>query len=257
MYKETIEKISKSSIEKSLMFENHKSKYLISSMMAGVLIGIGVIISFTIGGLMSSVNNPSAKIFGGLSFSVALVMVIFTGTELFTGNNMSMAIGRMSNKVSSLQMIKIWGASWLGNLMGAILLAVLYVGSGLVDRGTTMDYFSVVAHAKVTISPFQIFLRAILCNFLVCLAIFITNRVKDDSAKILVICLIIVTFFTSGFEHSVANMTVYSIALISSTIKGVTFINALIALIMATLGNIVGGGLFVGAAFQRLSTIEK
>lgn len=257
MYKETIEKIGNSSVAKAFLLKNHKTKYLISSMLAGAFIGIGVIIAFTIGGLLTFGNSPSAKITGGLSFSVALVMVVLTGTELFTGNNMAMVIGRMSKKVSTSDLLRVWVASWFGNLLGAMLLGSLYVGSGLVAKGPVMDYFSTIAQAKVSIDPMQIFIRGLLCNFLVCLAIFISNRVKDDTTKILVICLIIVAFFTSGFEHSVANMTVYSVALMADTINSINFSQALLALIMATLGNIVGGGLFVGAAFQRLSTIEK
>ncbi len=246
MYNETIEKISNASISKASLLKNNKKIYFVSSMFAGSFIGLGVIISSTVGGLLTAGNSPFTKLIMGLAFSIALISVIFTGTELFTGNNFVMAIGRFNKKIKTSDLISVWLISWVGNLLGAIILSYIFVSTGLIDKGPVMDFFANAALSKATIAPLALIARAILCNFIVCLAVLLCFRTDDDVAKILLMAICLFAFVASGFEHSIANMTAFSIALFAKSIHTITVIQAVYALLMATIGNIIGGALFLG-----------
>lgn len=246
MYNETIEKFSDIAVAKSTNCKKSKKAYLISATFAGTFIGLGVLLSSTIGGLLSESNSPFTRIIMGLSFSIALTAVVFSGTELFTGNNLVMTIGKLNKKVKSSDLISVWTFSWIGNLLGAILLSLVFVLTGLVDEGPVMEFFSKTALVKANLAPLALFTRAMICNFLVCLAILLTSRTENDAAKILLIVLCLFAFVTTGFEHSIANMTSFSVALFAKNIHSITLLQAISALLIATVGNIVGGGLVMG-----------
>ena len=246
MYNETVEKISNAGISKANICNNEKRIYIVSSIFAGVMIGLGVLISFTVGGILQAAQNPMAKILMGVAFSIALTVVVFTSTELFTGNNFVMTVARLNKKVSTKDLVNVWIFSWVGNLIGALILGFIFVNTGLVDKGPVMAIFSKIAHVKATMPFLPLFTRAILCNFIVCLAVLLCFRTENDAAKILLIGLCLFTFVTSGFEHSVANMTVFSVAIFAKTISSITVGQALYSLAVATLGNIVGGAIFLG-----------
>ena len=130
MFNDVIEKVSNSANAKSSLLKKSKGKYLVSSALAGMFVGFGIILIFTIGGVLSSVNSASTKIVMGLSFGVALSLVIMAGSELFTGNNMVMTIGALEKKVTIGDTLNIWIFSFIGNLIGSILLAYMYSKSG-------------------------------------------------------------------------------------------------------------------------------
>ena len=114
-----------------------------------------------------------------------------------------------------------------------------------------MEFFASSAVAKAAPSFMALFMRGVLCNFLVCLAVMISFRTENDAAKLIMITMCLFAFITSGFEHSIANMTVYSVGLISKSITGVTMGQLVANLVPVTLGNIVGG-LIMGGGFFAL-----
>ncbi|WP_434796457.1 formate/nitrite transporter family protein [Terrisporobacter vanillatitrophus] len=246
MHNETVLKLSNSSKNKINLLNRSKLKYLVSSAFAGLYVGLGIILIFTVGGLLSAANSPTTRIIMGLSFAVALCLVIMTGTELFTGNNMVMTVGRLNKSVSTRDMGKVWLFSFVGNLLGSILVAGFFVGTGLVNKGPVMEFFATTSIAKASVPLIPLFFRGVLCNILVCVAVLCSFRTNDDTAKILIIFLCLFAFITSGFEHSVANMTVLSIALLSPAIHGATLTGAVYNLVVVTLGNMVGGVLVMG-----------
>ncbi|HBF1292774.1 TPA: formate/nitrite transporter family protein, partial [Clostridioides difficile] len=168
------------------------------------------------------------------------------GTELFTGNNMVMSAGMLNKGVSIKDTSKIWAYSWVGNLIGALVLGIIFVGTGLVDKGPVAEFFANTAASKASMPFTALFFRGILCNILVCVSVLCSFRTNSDTAKIIMIFLCLFAFITSGFEHSVANMTIYSVSLFSPTISTVTIGGAIYNLVAVTLGNIVGGALFMG-----------
>ncbi|MSR93850.1 formate/nitrite transporter family protein [Clostridiaceae bacterium 68-1-5] len=254
MFQETIDSISSAAVAKAHLWKHHKKSYLISSMLAGSFIGIGGITSFTSASLLDAAGSAWTRLIMAATFCIALTLVVFTGTELFTGNNYVMTIGWLNKATRGRDAAAIWLFSWIGNFLGAILLSVLYVGTGAVSSGSTMEFFSKIAAVKAYMPLPQLFFRAVLCNFLVCLAIVVSNRTKNDAAKILLIVLCLFSFVISGFEHSIANMTVFSIALLEPSITSVSLPAALISLLVATLGNMAGGIVLVGFSTFALKT---
>ncbi len=252
MYDETIGKITSAARKKIGVLNDSRFKYLVSSAFAGAFIGIGILISFTIGGILTAAGSPMVKIMMGLSFAVALSLVVFTGTDLFTGNNLVMSVAYLKKGVSFKDLGRVWIASYIGNFIGAIILSFVFVYTGLVNKGPVMEFFVNAAIAKAAPSFMELFMRGVLCNLLVCLAVLVTFRTDDDVAKLIVILLCILAFVASGFEHSIANMTVYSVGLISKSITGVTVGQMMTNLIPVTLGNIVGGGLVLGGGIYTL-----
>lgn len=246
MHNETLEKLTIAAKNKINLLNSSKLKYMVSSAFAGLYVGIGILLIFTIGGLLTSANSPMTKIMMGVSFAIALSLVVMTGSELFTGNNMVMTAGALNKGTSTKDMLKVWGYSYVGNLLGSLLVAGLFVGSGLVNKGAVMEFFATTSAAKASLPVMDLFFRGVLCNILVCVAVMCSFRTNDDTAKLIIIFMCLFAFITSGFEHSVANMTIFGVALFSSAIKGATIMGAIYNLCIVTLGNIVGGALVMG-----------
>jgi nitrite transporter len=248
IFLETIEKVCDSALAKLKLLNKSKLSYLISSALAGIFVGIGIILIFTIGGNLSSVNSPATKIVMGLSFGIALSLVLMAGSELFTGNNMIFTISTLEKKTNFKDTGRIWIFSFVGNLIGSAILAALYAYSGL-TKGVVGDFIVKTAALKMHTPFMQLFLRGILCNILVCLAVWCFIKLKEETSKLIMIFWCLFAFITSGFEHSIANMTLLSIALFIPHTNQVTLGGFIYNLSAVTLGNIVGGALFVGLAY--------
>lgn len=247
MHNETLEKLTVAAKNKVNLLNSSRLKYIVSSAFAGLYVGIGILLIFTIGGLLTSANSPMTKIMMGVSFAIALSLVVMTGSELFTGNNMVMTAGTLNKGTSAKDLLRVWAYSFVGNLIGSLLVAGLFVGTGLVNKGAVMEFFATTSLAKASLPFMDLFFRGVLCNILVCVAVMCSFRTNDDTAKLIIIFMCLFAFITSGFEHSVANMTIFGVALFSSAIKGATLMGAIYNLFVVTLGNIAGGALVMGA----------
>ncbi|MBS6508391.1 MAG: formate/nitrite transporter family protein [Paraclostridium bifermentans] len=247
MHNETLEKLTVAAKNKVNLLNSSRLKYIVSSAFAGLYVGIGILLIFTIGGLLTSANSPMTKIMMGVSFAIALSLVVMTGSELFTGNNMVMTAGTLNKGTSTKDLLRVWAYSFVGNLLGSLLIAGLFVGTGLVNKGAVMEFFATTSLAKALLPFMDLFFRGVLCNILVCVAVMCSFRTNDDTAKLIIIFMCLFAFITSGFEHSVANMTIFGVALFSSAIKGATLMGAIYNLFVVTLGNIAGGALVMGA----------
>ncbi|MEG1794873.1 MAG: formate/nitrite transporter family protein [Clostridium sp.] len=252
MFNDVIEKVSNSSVAKSNLLKRSKGKYLVSSALAGMFVGFGIILIFTIGGLLSSANSPATKIVMGMSFGVALSLVIMAGSELFTGNNMVMTIGALEKRVTIGDTFNIWIFSFIGNLLGSILLGYMYSKSGLAT-GSVGEFIGKISTAKMTAPAMELFIRGILCNILVCLAVWCSFKLKEETSKLIMIFWCLFVFITAGFEHSIANMTLLAIGLFIPHPATVTVSGYLYNIGIVTLGNMVGGILFVGLAYWYVS----
>lgn len=228
--------------------------YFLASMLAGIFVGFGVLLAFTIGGQLN--GEPYAKLLMGISFSAALSFVVMAGAELFTGNNLVMAAGCLTRTVNLKETAVLWAVCWLGNLTGAVLLALIYWGTGL-GTGTVGEFMASAAAGKMAAGPLALFLRGLLCNMLVCLAVWCGFRCKTESGKLIMIFWCIVAFFTTGFEHSVANMTLLTVALLSPGEAAVSFGGWIYNLLVVTSGNMAGGVLFLAVPYWLISRAKK
>ena len=255
MFKDEFNAAAAASQTKYKLLKNDFGAYLMLSMMAGIFVGFGILLVFTISGQLEGAGY--SKVIMGATFSVALALVVMAGGELFTGNNFVMTAGLLNKNVTLKETSYLWLVCWVGNLLGAILLAVIYSLTGLCS-GATLDAMTAATVTKVTLSPAMLLSRGILCNVLVCLAVWCGFKMKSESGKLIMIFLCILTFFTTGFEHSVANMTLLSLALINSfDDAAITFGSCLYNLIIVTIGNMIGGAFLVAFPYYIASGNRK
>ncbi|MDP3399304.1 MAG: formate/nitrite transporter family protein [Bacteroidales bacterium] len=212
-------------------------------------------------------NTGMAKYLAGLIFPAGLILVVVAGAELFTGNNL-ISVAVLSKRVKPGKYLSNLVLLWVGNLAGSVFVAILIYLSGQLDfSGGLLGAYTVkVGVIKTSMSFTELFTSGILCNILVCLAVWMAYAAKDIAGKSIAIFFPIWLFIASGYEHSVANMYYLSAALLAKlnpiyvtlaqtdygltadslsnlTISGMLFTN----LIPVTLGNLAGGALFVGA----------
>lgn len=250
---------------------NDPGRVFVLSLLAGAFIAFGAaLFTLVTHDASVTVNQGLMRLVGGLSFCLGLILVIVAGAELFTGNNL-LVMAYMDKKITFVQLMRNWLIVFVGNFAGALGVVVLIYFSGHWQSGS--DAVGVkallIAEAKVNLSFMEAFSRGVLCNILVCLAVWLCFAGRSVTDKILAILFPITAFVALGFEHSVANMyfvpagmtilsepEVVSLAQqlkpafdpSSLTVSGFLLHN----LLPVTLGNIVGGSVFVGLIYWFL-----
>lgn len=252
MYKDEINIIAEAAGKKIAFLNRSRLKYLTASALAGLYVGFGILLIFVIGGMLDAANSPATKLVMGISFGIALSLVLMAGSELFTGNNLVMTVGALEKKVTWGATLKIWVYSFIGNLAGSVLLSWLFFETGLA-KGKTAEFILKVAQTKMTAPWGELFFRGILCNILVCLAVWCFFKLKSESGKLIMIFWCLFAFITTGFEHSVANMTLLSAALFIPHSAAISLYGFTYNMTAVTLGNIVGGAFFVGFTYWFIS----
>ncbi|MEK7449221.1 MAG: formate/nitrite transporter family protein [Planctomycetota bacterium] len=254
MYYETVDNFAALSIAKKTHFEKSFFSYLTESVLAGVYVGFGIILIFSVGSPLAAANAPIVNLVMGLSFGIALTLVVFAGSELFTGNNLCMMIGTLEKKVGWKDLLNVWIWSWAGNFLGSIGLAILVLFSGVMN--SKADFVTQVARLKMQLPWHELFFRAVLCNWLVCLAIWTSSRTRNDAAKCILIFWCLFAFIACGFEHSVANMTLLPLALLLPHPATVTWLGLCKNISVVSLGNIIGGAFCVGWLYWNTSRLK-
>jgi nitrite transporter NirC len=249
MYQETLDQFADTAAKKLKALRANPVGFFIACMMAGAYVGLGIIAIFSIGQGLDPSIRPLAM---GLTFAIALTLVVFAGAELFTGHTMMMAIGVLRGKVSLAGLGRSWGMTWAGNLVGAAALAAIFwLGGGgqILKEGADLAFNA--ASAKMNAPALELVMRGILCNWLVCLALWMSARTKSDAAKLVLIFWCLFAFIASGFEHSVANMTLFSIALLGNHPDTVSLGGMFYNLLWVTIGNTIAGVVFMALAYWR------
>ncbi len=249
MPRDTVTKFFDIAEKKAGLLETSLRGYLILSALAGIYLGFGIVLIFTIGAPLAAAGHPLTRLLMGASFGVALTLVVFAGAELFTGNNMFMTVAGLQGHVRWARIGKLFFWCYVGNLAGSLLIAWLAANTGLLSADPQAGFIAKVAAAKMTAPFSQVFIRGILANWLVCLALWTAARANGDGAKLALIFWCLFAFVTSGYEHSIANMSLLSLALFIPHPEAVTWAGFVQNLIPSTLGNIVGGGIGVGALY--------
>lgn len=230
------------------------------ALLAGILLAI---VSSSANVAVHDIENTGmVRLVSAAIFPFGLIMIIFTGAELFTGNNL-MTIALMEKKITLGGLLRNWVVVYLGNFAGAVLVAWLVVRTGLLDysEGQAAVFTIKMAAGKVTLPFAAAFGKGILCNMLVCLGVFMAAQAKDTAGKMLGAYVPVFIFVLGGFEHSIANMyyvpagifalgnEAYLTAASAAQINtgALTWGNLLVKnLLPVTLGNIVGGAVLVG-----------
>jgi len=236
---------------------------LVLGILAGAYIGFGGLLSSTVTFDMAArLGTGFAKFMGGSVFSVGLMLVVIAGAELFTGNNL-MVTSTLAREISFGTMAKRWVLVYIANFIGSIILALIFYSSGLWKTGGgALGQTAVrIAFAKVNLGFFEALVRGIGCNWLVCLAVWMALAARQTVGKIFAIFFPIMAFVAIGFEHCVANMYFIPAGIFLKAWAGISapegFNPATLTwgsfavrnLIPVTIGNIIGGGLFVGLSY--------
>lgn len=257
MFKTEMQKMSQAASMKIRLLERSPGAYGILSALAGIYVAFGVLLVFFIGAPFAAASSPMTKVVMSASFGIALTLVIFAGSELFTGNNMFGVIGALNGEVSWRKVLKLWFYCYLGNLAGSMFIAWLAAQSLLYSAAPQLDFIQKAVMLKMSAPLWPLFVRGILANWLVCLAVWTAARTISESAKIALIYMCLMAFVAPGFEHSVANMSLLALGLFQSHGESITWFGYARNLIPVTLGNIVGGGLFVGGLYWFASPKEE
>lgn len=228
--------------------------------MAGAYIGFGALFATSVTFDMT-MGIGLKKLLFGAAFSLGLMLVVIAGAELFTGNTL-MVSSVMTGRISAKKMVAKWGLVYVANFIGSIILALLFYFSGLWKTGdTALGAMAVkTAHAKVNLDFTQAFIRAVGCNWLVCLAVWMALAARQTISKIFAILFPIMGFVAIGFEHCIANMYFIPVGIFLTDWAGLSpqgvdtgtitwsafFIKNLIPV---TLGNTLGGAVFVGLGY--------
>lgn len=221
---------------------------LMLAVLAGAFIAFGGAF-YTLVITDSGLGFGPTRMLGGIAFSTGLILVIVGGAELFTGNNL-VVMAWADRKVSSIQLLRNWGIVYVGNVIGSIGTVVLVGLSGvlMLNDGGVASSAVAIAEAKLSLPAGEAFVRGILCNTLVCLAVWLCFSARTVVGKIFAIIFPVSTFVALGFEHSVANMYLIPIAYFAGS-ENITLAAFFGNLIPVTLGNIVGGSGFVALVY--------
>ncbi len=240
-------------VRKVTLKNEHILHYLLRSVLAGLYLGL---IVFLFWSLMQNLHEtPFGKVVASLFFGVGLFVIIVTNSELFTSNNMYLTFSSLAKQTSWMQTLRLWSVCYLGNLIGSILIALLLLGAGLVSSLPLDHAVHQGAAAKSLLPAGAIFFRGVLANWVVCLAVWVNLHLKEDLARMAAIVLIISVFVYLGFEHSIANMATFAVSLLGQ--GQVTIAGASHNLLWSTLGNIVGGGGFIGTLYWGMNRAAK
>lgn len=250
MFKDEYKALCNGGVGKVNLLKKNPLGYFVSAMVAGMFISFGSFVAFTLGAVINGSNLAAlTKVMQAFAFASALSLVVMAGAELFTGNNLVMSAASIRKAVTWADTVKLWIVCWIGNLVGSLISVVAFHFSG-VDTGATGEYFISISTTKVGLEPFPLLIRAILCNILVCLAVWCATKMKSEAGKLIMIFWCIFVFMVCGFEHSIANMSILGVGVANG---GITIGQYCYSVLLATVGNMIGGVVFTALPYHVIS----
>lgn len=234
-----------------LLFQQ-PAQYLLRSSLAGFYLSLVVMVFWSLQQGLST--SPFGKVIASAFFGVGLSIIVFTQSELFTSNCFYLAISSLAQRTTWRQAGCIWVTSWVGNLVGALALGLVFHEAGVFAALPSDHALYVGALHKVHQSAAALFWKGVLANWIVCLAVWKALRLKEELAKIVSIILVVFTFLYLGFEHSIANMGTFGFALLGG--GALTLAEVARNLFFSTIGNLVGGAVLVGGVYGVLGGVR-
>jgi formate transporter len=225
--------------------------------LAGAFIGLGALY-FVLITSDASLDFAASQVLGGVAFSLGLILVVVAGAELFTGNNL-LAMAWADGKISTLELLRNWALVCCANFVGAAGLALMVFLSGHAEmnNGLIAEQYMKIAAAKCTMPFWTAFFRGMLCNVLVCMAVWMALAGRSVIDKAVAIVFPISAFVAAGFEHSIANMYFIPLAMllkashsVGVNVDVITWEGFFGNLVPVILGNLVGGSLLVGLVYH-------
>lgn len=227
---------------------------LMLSILAGAFIGLGALY-FVIVKSDPTLGFAARQILGGAVFSLGLILVVVAGAELFTGNNL-LAMAWADGKISTLDVLRNWAIVCCGNFIGAAGLALLVYLSrhAEMNNGAIAQEYLSIAAAKAAMPFWTAFFKGVMCNVLVCMAVWMAFAGRSVVDKVVSIIFPISAFVAAGFEHSVANMYFFPLAMLlqvdGATADAITWADFFRNMLPVIMGNIIGGSVLVGLVYH-------
>jgi len=240
------------------LFHRSPLSYIVSSMLAGMFISLGSFVAMTIGGISTAAGSTNTKLLVSFVFAAALSLVITAGCELFTGNNMVLAASSLNKDTSWKDTAMLWTACYIGNMIGSWILILMFQLTGItIANDAVAQFFATTAYAKIHQTAIQLLVKGVLCNICVCLAVWCGVRLKNEVARLIMVLWCILIFMICGFEHSIANMSIIGVGLLNTCGKDITIQGYLWNLLFVSIGNIIGGSVFVALPYYLISKNKK
>ncbi|WP_159880972.1 formate/nitrite transporter family protein [Paenibacillus puerhi] len=253
MEQKSLLKVEQLALKKQKIYQQSLVRYLSRSALASMFIGFGVIVAFRTGGFFYLEHSPFTYPMAALTFGAAIILISYGGGDLFTGNTFYFTYAALRRKIRWPQATRLLATSYIGNILGAVVFAGLIYMTGLFRDNSVNGFLLSVVEKKMQAPVLELFFRAILCNWLVCLAFFIPMSFRNDGAKMFAMMLFVFCFFISGYEHSIANMCTFAIALVLHHPGTISFEGVVYNLIPVTIGNFIGGSVLMAVMYHYVN----
>ena len=254
-YADTVEFLSRKGAEKAATLRESPGSFMVGALMAGVYIGFGIALIFALG---AAVPVGAQKVVMASAFGIALTLVVFAGAELYTGHTMYMAFAALTRRCSLAEVGAVWSAAWIGNLVGSIAFSALLTVGVEGDGGKLgAELLEKVAHYKSESGALSLFARGVACNWLICLALWMSARTTSDATKCIAIFWCLLGFIGLGLEHCVANMTLLSTNLFLNEFSVQRLIGMGHNLLWVTLGNTFSGAFCMGVGYWVAAGLHR
>jgi len=252
-YAPTIDIYAKLAATKAAALRRSPAGFFAGAMLAGTYIGIAMILALSTGSGLPAGVRPLVM---GATFGIGLILTAFAGAELFTGYVMYLGFGLARRTITLWDAFLLIVVVWVGNLVGGVILSLVFAagGGGAIFANADTMFHAYAAH-KVEASALALLCRAILCNWLVCLAIWTAARMQGDAAKCIAMAWILLAFVAAGFEHSVANMTALTLGLLVPN-SSIDLAGMIRNLAIVTVGNTIGALVFVVGGYLVASKTD-
>lgn len=248
-----LEQVLQLAQKKQKMFRASRARFVTRAALASMFIGFGVIVAFKTGSFFYVLHSPFTYPMAAFTFGAAIILIAYGGGDLFTGNTFYFTYAAIKKRIGWPEVLRIWISSYAGNILGAVAFALLIAATGLFRDNQVNGYLLSVVSYKMNAPTYELFFRAILCNWLICLAFFIPMSLQGDGPKLFTMMLFVFCFFISGYEHSIANMCTFAIALVLDHPGTISARGVIHNLVPVTLGNLIGGGVLMGGLYAYLN----
>jgi formate/nitrite transporter len=249
-YSSTIDTYATLAATKAEALRRSPAGFFAGAILAGTYIGIAMILALSTGSGLEPGVRP--LVMG----ATGLILTVFAGAELFTGYVMYLGFGLARRTITIGDALKLAVVVWIGNLVGGVVLSLVFAagGGGAIFANADTMFHGYVLH-KVSVDANALMARAILCNWLVCLAIWTAARMTGDTAKCIAMAWILLAFVAAGFEHSVANMTALTLGLLVPN-SSIDLAGMIRNLAIVTVGNTIGALVFVVGGYLVASKTD-
>lgn len=250
--KETIENINNQVQMKEVMFSQTPERYALKSIMSGFLLAIVTVFMLGIKTQFAGTNEGLVNLMGAISFSLALVLIVLTNSELLTSNFMYLTVGWYYKIIGMNKALGIMLVCFLFNIIGGFILFALMKFTPIMTPEMISSLTSMVDGKTIDSSWYAILVKAIFCNFFINIGIYVSIQFKDGLSKAFFIACGVIVFVFMGYEHVVFNAGLYS-GMVFYDFDAVAWLHVLKNIVCAFIGNFIGGGIFVGLVYAYLN----